>query len=419
MGKHILEAGKALELLNACHLEYKADSEVELVCWNFFPHAAVADDASLVVLMEAYVAQVQSMPLFSLHDVAEQFICAMLTQQSSRISTAVMQHFFSKLSVMAYMDTLHQHLLLMDSDFRATLTTTLFSDTLDNRLHLYAKRTWPPESWELGRLNQLMPDVLSFTVKTDADCNETKSIRAFHFLAIDFSIPFPVSILITSKILDNYNRVWTLLLQLLRVGESLKSAQMVVFDAFGHDRRVLGFMQQCRHFLNGFMEYIAQSAIEPSIKQFKRVLNGSHSAIQAQTLAECHDLHLHMTDRLLDKCLLRSKQHPIMAIVQFQLQCMLDLSLLMHNHTTKRQGTQMTRVRIIALHERFMEGIPFLMKAIGSMGERQGLAMSRIRASIHTSRIVHEWERNVENSGDKVAVLKEMLLRVDGNGWYT
>lgn len=221
-------------------------------------------------------------------------------------------------------------------------------------LRLGGRATWPPASSELrlalmgilvesyshhahsGRaVDSALPGDLSFAVRDlsaeEIDkCMDPDSIQALDFLRLSYQAPPALASVITPIALVHYDRVFRLLLRVMRmlhVVDQVYRELMLKASSNIIDNTETRFVREAKHFVSNFAAYIFDTAITVPWQKFSRILEEVHEQLQSplhsdsclkhalnpEYLRQCHDQMLH---EITSNVFIRKKQRPVLALVE-------------------------------------------------------------------------------------------------------
>lgn len=231
-------------------------------------------------------------------------------------------------------------------------------------LRLGGRDTWPPASSELrlalmgvlvdshngtltysndasqrrpGQAGEL-PGDLSFGVRDLSSeeidkCLDPDGLEALDFLRLAYKAPPALASVITPSVLMRYDRVFRLLLRVLRMQDTVHRLFLdVTGRGKGNGRKEsegesIRFCFEARHFLSGLTTYMFEVGIGIPWSDFERKLNDveaqifdsakdGHKSEAAPNPDRLRDYHSHVLDRIMSALLLRKRQQPIMKLLE-------------------------------------------------------------------------------------------------------
>lgn len=223
-------------------------------------------------------------------------------------------------------------------------------------LRLGGRDTWPPASSELrlslmgvlsecytphtkerssGREGQAMPGDLSFAVRDLSEeqimkCMNPDSLEALDFLRLSYKPPAPLTPIFTPVILIKYDRIFQMLLRLLRL---LFVARELFRDtnsrtSFWHDAddASLRFRVEAQHFISCTVAYFFDAGIGLRWRQFEDWLNTVQLNVEDNGCGpdaprvlspdELREHHEQVLDRIMHTLLLRKRQQPVLELLE-------------------------------------------------------------------------------------------------------
>ncbi|KAF8242140.1 hypothetical protein K440DRAFT_607795 [Wilcoxina mikolae CBS 423.85] len=284
-----------------------------------------------------------------------------LSAQSRLINNACLRMFFKEHNIRDHLLLLRRFQLFGDGVFSSRLAHALFDADLDDTerkegvvrsggtmgLKLGSRDTWPPASSELrlalmdvltecfaqktgihvaGKAGEL-PGGLSFAVREMSDeeleaCMDPNSISALDFLKLEYRPPSPLQAIITPTAMYRYDRIFRLLLRVLRMVFVVNTLWR---DANRRQKQVdpvtRRFGIEARHFVTTLANYMMESGIGTTWSRFERKLEEIEKGLDdnqgggEESLDRLRAYHESILDRIMFATLSRKRQQPVMKIV--------------------------------------------------------------------------------------------------------
>jgi hypothetical protein len=188
---------------------------------------------------------------------------------------------------------LQSHTLLLRQVYllgSGTLTGDIEYMLFDNPtgLKMVERSSWPPSASEINQTLSLVVEeaisslpiaeyvkrggFLNFgLLSTGQRCTDPHELRAIDELKLCYSVPEPLSLVITSRVCRMYDQVFNRLMRLLYTMHHLKSKEMMKRQEY----------QAARHFLWAVAGYITNNIIDYHWKQFEE-----HNSLSFETLVQ-------------------------------------------------------------------------------------------------------------------------------------
>ncbi|KAH7017537.1 Spc98 family-domain-containing protein [Ilyonectria destructans] len=228
-------------------------------------------------------------------------------------------------------------------------------------LRLGGRDSWPPASSELrlalmgvlvesfgsengfskemlssiSRDSSELPGELSFAVRDLSEeeiekCMNPDSLEALDFLRLSYKAPVPLSSIITPVLLTQYDRIFKLLLRILRV---LYVVNQLFRDVNARTSRwddpenaSYRFAREAHHFISGITSYfldagvaIPWQAFEAKLDQIQSDLNKPSSKGSQEKMESpdrLRELHSQALDRIMLSLFLRKRQQPVLNLLE-------------------------------------------------------------------------------------------------------
>lgn len=256
--------------------------------------------------------------------------------------------------------------LLGNGMFSSRLSNALFNPDMDTTerqagtarsggtmgLRLASRESWPPASSELrlalmgtladsyqqhsqstGQKDEL-PGDLSFAIRDLSPegmekCMDADSLEALDFLRMSYKPPSPLLPIMTPAILLKYDRIFKLLLRVLRllfvVDQLFRDISSTASRWALPDDASLRFRIEAHHFVTNVARYFFDTGIEKPWRAFEGWLDkvetglenadavGHATAVSPDRLGEQHERTL---DDIMTSLLLRKRQQPVLALLE-------------------------------------------------------------------------------------------------------
>ncbi|CAB5214383.1 unnamed protein product [Rhizophagus irregularis] len=247
------------------------------------------------------------------------------------INASILSIFFNDLDLRAHLNVLRDFMLMGNGTFVSGLVEALFNDNVDLGedffpandnlgmgiglgIRLNSRQTWPPVGieWRMalkavivetillekknlenedshpidawGKVNDL-DNMLMFgihTYKESEICNDPNALEALDFLYLDFKPPYPINVIITPSSISKYNRLFTFLLRVLRMGTVIRHIYRLAHERYLYDDEgeaaeysvlVQKFRFDAQQFIIALHEYVFDVAISTTWTLFMKRLN--------------------------------------------------------------------------------------------------------------------------------------------------
>lgn len=300
--------------------------------------------------------------------------------QAQLVGRASLKLLFDKHDLHMHLNLQHQFQLLGNGIFCSRLSHALFDPDLETTerragvareggvmgLRLGGRDTWPPASSELRlalmgvlkescdsvaatgtsryvRGQQELPGDLSFAIRDLPEediqrCKDVDSLEALDFLRLSYTTPPELSAIFTPMVLVQYDRIFKLLLRVLRM---LYTVNMISRDInFGWGRFSYvddvryRFVREANHIVTCISAYFLDSGVSIPWKKFEQGLKKIRSDLDipfAQQGAmsdvtgpqQVHELQEIMLQQITQNLFLRKRQQPILELLEGMFSCIL------------------------------------------------------------------------------------------------
>lgn len=237
---------------------------------------------------------------------------------------------------------------------------------------------------------------------------------------MSYHVPYPISLIISPRILEKYNRLFTFLLQLHRVNAASKHAFTRLSSSNNNNDTLHRMRFQIDQFITTFSNYIFDTAIHATWHTFMQ---------QVQALSHCNEegrandsnpfttmdplmmaeYHEHILDRMLYQCFLKQSLRVVHGIIHKIFQDVLDFS----------DATDPTTC--IEIHAAFSQHAEQFIKVLGKLHDRGIGRLGNVMNSYHDHGnfgLFGDFYDKQEARSDQGAFARELLTRLDINGFY-
>ncbi|KAI0394359.1 hypothetical protein F5Y17DRAFT_428099 [Xylariaceae sp. FL0594] len=418
---------------DGAHLEERLLASIQEL--DQAPAMAVAEDG-LAVLLEGYLfrqdGQVRSdesgfsphwslLPLLSFEPLA--------TAQAKAINREYMRLLFTDHNLREHLRVQKQVQLLGNGMFCSRLSHALFDPDLDTAerkagvalsggimgLRMNGRESWPPASSELrlaliGVLSEIytdpslsgeavsgaekadLPGDLSFSLRNlppeEIDkCMDPSSLEALDFLRLAYNTPAPLSPIITPLILMKYDRIFKLLLRILRmlyvVGQLYRDTRMTERRGQRADDIWIRFSFEAQHYVQSIAAYFFDTGIQTSWNSFEQWLDKVEFDLSRQGDAEDADIrvvspgevqqqHDKMLNNIMNVLLLRKRRQPVMALVEDIFRLILKFSRQVQLEVGGKVDGDASHVIIQELYGQFRKKLQVFVTVCRGLSEREG-----------------------------------------------
>lgn len=257
--------------------------------------------------------------------------------------------------------------LLGNGMFSSRLSNALFNPDMDTTerqsgvarsganmgLRLASRDNWPPASSELrlalmGTLTDSyeqdaqgadgkseLPGDLSFAIRDLSPeemekCMDPDSLEALDFLRMSYKAPSPLQPVMTPAILLKYDRIFKLLLRVLRmlfvVDQLFRDINSSVSRWKEPDDASVRFRIEAHHFVSNVARYFFDTGIDKPWRHFEGWLDKVERGLEDTDLAAVHmsvvspdrlgEQHERTLDEIMTSLLLRKRQQPVLALLE-------------------------------------------------------------------------------------------------------
>lgn len=321
-------------------------------------------------------------------------------------------------------------------------------------LRLSGRDTWPPASSELrlalmGVLAECyfphlvtgegsgiafkvdkhkLPGDLSFAVRDlssdeiDA-CMDVDSIAALDFLRLSYKAPGPLAPIITPRILGKYDRIFRLLLRVLRMQYVITQLHKDIHgkrSTFKATAISMRFRIEAHHFITALSSYFYDTGIAGPWKSFEHWLNGIEANMACGSAdsnpkhvpgpERLREFHERILDQIMLALMLRKRQRPVMKLLEeiFGL-------ILKFGKSIRIQAMGVEKVEdsiefdVVALYKAFKQKVDVFVTVCRGLSEKGGLGMKTEKELLSDEKSQGGLEENV---------ILRLLVRLEMRNYY-
>ncbi|KAI0469437.1 hypothetical protein F4859DRAFT_131511 [Xylaria cf. heliscus] len=289
----------------------------------------------------------------------------------------------------------------------------------------------PRESRQLGTDNSDLPGDLSFALRDlppeEIDkCMDPSSLEALDFLRLAYKTPAPLSPVLTTVILIKYDRIFKLLLRVLRmlyvVGQLSRDTSRMERQGRDPGNVWLRFRFEAQHLVQSVTTYLFDTGIQMPWLQFESWLDGVESDLaRADTGAsnarvvspdEVREEHEKMLDRIMTILLLRKRQQPVLTLLEDIFRLILRFSRQVQLEAGGKVAGDASRGIIQELYQNFRTKVGVFVTVCHGLSEKGGGAGKTRRDP------AADEQRRSDAVGDPNTI-DRLLVNLDMLGYYS
>lgn len=319
-------------------------------------------------------------------------------------------------------------------------------------LNLGSRDSWPPASSELrlalmgvltdsfnessgeqtgihgaGKEGEL-PGGLSFAVRDMTTeelerCMDPNGIEALDFLKLQYKPPEPLEAIITPTALYRYDRLFKLLLRVLRmlfvVGKLFRDANSRASRWSGVDPIAQRFRIEAGHFVGAVGGYMFETGVgstwvkfDEKLAEIERKLEGDE--VEGEGLERLRGYHESILDRIMFATLTRKRQAPVMKLVEDIFVAVLAFARYSHERASGRGGG-MDPGEVAELYKVFRRRVGIFISVCRGLSEKRGYGDGR--KDLEGRRAVDAiFGTGYKEEGNLLGML---LVRLEMTGYYS
>ncbi|KAI0871535.1 Spc97/Spc98 family protein [Hypoxylon argillaceum] len=389
----------------------------------------------------------------------------LVTSQARLINREYMNLLFSAHGLKEHLRVQKEFQLLGNGMFCSRLSHALFNPDLETAerragvalnggimgLRMNGRETWPPASSELrlalmGVLsdtyvppssaasdslrteNPDLPGDLSFALRDlpaeEIDkCMDPSSLEALDFLRLAYKTPAPLSPILTSVILVKYDKIFKLLLRVLRmlyvIGQLFRDTSRMEHQGRDADDVWLRFRFEAQHLVQAVATYFFDTGIQMPWLQFDRWLDGVESDLaqidmdisKARVVSpdEVREEHEKMLDRIMHTLLLRKRQQPILILLEDIFRLILRFSRQVQLEVSGKVEVGASRAIIQGLYQPFRKKVEVFITVCHGLSEKGVATGKATRRDLMSDDERRGDGTNEENTIDRLLVNLDMF----------
>ncbi len=265
-----------------------------------------------------------------------------------------------------------------------------------------------------------LPGDLSFGIR-DLDeggiekCLNAEGIEALDFLRLSYKAPAALSGVMSPNVLGMYDRVFRLLLRVMRMSYVVKTLWEAGREGRVETRRgkVARFRVEALHFVMTVAGYFFDVGIDKPWRMFQGKIDEVESLIASDEHARFGEndgieglrmYHEKVLTQILSGCLLRKRQQPVMGVLEEIWDFVLQFEL------KTRRGAEMQEVE--ALYDKFQRKVGVFLTVLRGMSEKNDAGRRRDIAGSHGMFDARPLE------ADAGAEVKILVQRLEMSGYY-
>jgi len=386
--------------------------------------------------------------------------------QAKIINTACLNMLFKEHKVREHLSLLRKFELFGDGVYSSRLSHALFGDELDGTekrggvhrtggtmgLKLGSRDSWPPASSELrlalmGVLNESfnntqtkggihhagkdgdLPGGLSFgvrdmTVEELERCMNPNGLEALDFLKLQYKPPPPLDAIITTTALYQYDRLFKLLLRVLRMLSVVNKLFRDVTSRRSHwhtvDPVAQKFRIEAHHFVDTVCSYMFEAGVgsawrkfEDKLQDIERKLDSPDPDLGAEGIERLRVYHEGILDRIMFATLSRKRQAPVMKLMEDIFTSILTFAK--YSHAKSIGAGTSDDEKIPALYTGFKRRVGIFISVCRGLSEKRGYGDGK-KDSEGRRAVDAIFGTGYKEEGNLLSML---LLRLEMTGYYT
>ncbi|KAI1412193.1 Spc97/Spc98 family protein [Hypoxylon sp. FL1857] len=388
----------------------------------------------------------------------------LVTAQARIINREYMKLLFSAHQLREHLSLQKQFHLLGNGVFCSRLSHALFDPNLDTAerqagvalsggvmgLRLGGRDNWPPASSELrlalmgilaesylpssktvspGKGDHELPGDISFAVRNLSNeeidkCLDPNSLEALDFLRLSYKPSAPLSPIFTAAILLKYDKIFKLLLRVLRmlyITEQLFRDALARTSNWYHiDNASLRFRFEAQHFISSISAYFFDTGIEMPWRRFSAWLEVVETSlaktefdpeIRILSPDEVREEHERVLDHIMHTLLLRKRQQPVMKLLEDIFTLILKFSKIARLEASGNRDNEAKDSTTGTLYDAFKKKVDVFITVCRALLEKGG----------HTGKLARNDAMTDGRRGEDVKeenTIDRLLIKLEMSGYY-
>lgn len=372
------------------------------------------------------------------------------------LNQSFMSSFLHQFKLQYHLSLLYDHYLLASPNVIIGLENTFFDESSTSLSHT---NRWPPRATDLNiaLLDMLIESnddqVFTFTLRESKEtsvwlnpngkfiyydtCNNktltffknTSGVEALDFLQLNYHATYPLNIVITKPIIHKYNRIFTFVLQLLRVHIVTKRMyrpikEMKWFRASNRDR-ISRYRWILEQFISSIQGYVHHTAIQNTWNQFMQHVQDMQTPSSNDYLSvimEPHtfkEYHQHILNRILYQCFLKRNQLQVLRELYHVLNDIIIFGKVLDDYEkTDVMAEDKLFLKCRKLFEQFQLHSTIFIKILESIEQKGYGRLGSLLNNSSQDSLFHNLYTRHEAKSELDLFVKDLILRLNMNGFY-
>ncbi|GAA5801842.1 hypothetical protein HPULCUR_007297 [Helicostylum pulchrum] len=344
------------------------------------------------------------------------------------LNESLMSFFIHQFKLESHLSLLFDYFLFGSNTFVTGLKETLFK----SRINLEHDTGWPPKYSHLSAafkhlLLEEEQDLISFSIRNSTRTSpwlNPNAVSALDFLQLNYNASYPLNIVITPKIIEKYNRIFTFGLQVLRTSTITKRMYEPLKNAKWHRTNtrdtICLYRFQLDQFMNAVQGYVHDTAIKTSWFRFMQHVKEMPLTDDYAVIMEPYtfkEYHQHVLDCILYKCFSKKSQWSVLEVLQAVMQDIIMFAAILDDYKmTDINGEEKLLMRCRRIFEQFQKHTKVFVRVLHVMEEKGSGRLSNILNST-TSTVFKDLYAKHEAKLSVDVFVKDLLVRLCLNGF--
>lgn len=254
-----------------------------------------------------------------------------------------------------------------------------------------------------------------------------KAVEALDFLELNYNAAYPLDIVITTVIISKYNRIFTFLLQILRVSTVPKRCFRFLKNTKWHQTnirdKIFRYRFQMDQFMNALQGYVHDTAIQGTWSRFMQHVEGMKTSsndvysiiMEPHTFKEYHE---HVLDCILYQCFSKKSQLRVLNTLYPIMHDIVIFGAVLDDYTVSdSKAEEKLMMKCKRIFDQFDRHVTVFIRVLHLIEEKGSGRLSNILNNTSVSVFKDLYAKHEAKLAVDVFV-KDLIVRLSLNGFY-